>query len=243
LPPGLEVEAEPSHHGDRAAPEAGEDNHRDLSTYGCGGVLDGAELLVALPGHVDFAVGIAGLQAPGELGLLPFGQVLYAVAEYAADLVERIVLVAAVAKGVLLDAAPDFIDDLGAQPDYMEGIQHRDRVGQLVTNRVRIATERIQRGFLDGGGETVGLVLQPGLVGGPRPADDRVEKPGVEASVLVTGQIDHNRHRPVGADSAGPPDVLIDTQGLDSGKAFGPRDLALASVSIADQAVCQATPR
>jgi hypothetical protein len=39
-------------------------------------VVDGAELLVALPGDVDFAVGVAGLQAPGELGRLPFGQVL-----------------------------------------------------------------------------------------------------------------------------------------------------------------------
>ena len=63
----------------------------------------------------------------------------------------------------------------------------------------RIATEWIQRGLFDGGSESVGLVLQPRLVGGSRAADDGVEKPGVEASVLVTGQIDHDRHRPIGA--------------------------------------------
>jgi hypothetical protein len=39
-------------------------------------VVNGAEPVVAVPGHVDFAVGLAGLQAPGELGLLPVGQVL-----------------------------------------------------------------------------------------------------------------------------------------------------------------------
>jgi hypothetical protein len=109
----------------------------------------------------------------------------------------------------------------------MEGIQHRDRVGQLVTDPVRIATERIQRGLFDGGGKSVGLVLQPRLVSGPGPADDRVKESGMEASVLVTGQIDHNRHRPVGADPARAPDVLIDSQGLHTGKAFGLRDPGL----------------
>src|SRR5215208_426429 len=81
LSPGLEGAAKPSHLGNRARREAGDDLLRDPSTFGGGGVVDGAELLVALPGDVDFAVGVAGVQAPGELGLLPFGQVLYAVAE------------------------------------------------------------------------------------------------------------------------------------------------------------------
>ena len=49
----------------------------------------------------------------------------------------------------------------------------------------------------------------------------------MEASLLVTGQIDHNRHRPVGADPAGAPDVLIDSQGLHTGQAFGLRDPGL----------------
>jgi hypothetical protein len=37
--------------------------------------------------------------------------------------------VAAPTQGVLLDAAADLIDDQGAEPHHMEGIQHRDRVG------------------------------------------------------------------------------------------------------------------
>jgi hypothetical protein len=54
--------------------------------------------------------------------------VFHAVAEQPADLVERVVLVAAAAQGVLLDAAPDLVDDLGAKHD-MEGVQDGDGVG------------------------------------------------------------------------------------------------------------------
>jgi hypothetical protein len=49
-------------------------------------------------------------------------------------------------------------------------------------------------------------------VGGSGPADDRVGEPGVEASVLVTGQIDHARYRSIGADPARAPDVFIDAK-------------------------------
>src|SRR4029450_1471941 len=70
LAPGLEGAAEPSHLGDRARREAGDHLLRDPATFGGGGVVDGAELLVTLPGHVDFAIGVAGLQTPGGPGLL-----------------------------------------------------------------------------------------------------------------------------------------------------------------------------
>jgi hypothetical protein len=72
-------------------------------------------------------------------------------------------------------------------------------------DRVRIAAKRIQRGLLDIGGEPVRLSLQPGLVGGSGAADYGVEGSGLEASVLVTGEIDHDGHRPVGADPRGSP--------------------------------------
>ena len=91
---------------------------------------------------------------------------LHTVAEQAADLVERVVFVPSVAEGVLLDAAADLVDDLCPEANDVEGVEGRDRVGQLVTDSVRIATEPIQRGLFDGGGESVGLVLQPRVVGG-----------------------------------------------------------------------------
>ena len=92
-------------------------------------MVDRAELLVALPGQVDLCVRVAGVEAVADLGLLLVGQVFGSVAEQPADLVERVVLVAAPAEGVLLDAAADLIDDLGAEPHHMEGIQDCDRVG------------------------------------------------------------------------------------------------------------------
>ena len=112
-------------------------------------MVDRAELLVALPGQVHLPVGVAVLEAVGDLGLLAFGEVLHAVAEQPADLVERVVLVAAVAEGVLLDAAADLVDDLGAEPHDVERVEHRDRVGQPVADRVGVAPERVQRGGLD----------------------------------------------------------------------------------------------
>src|SRR4030095_9870097 len=48
----------------------------------------------------------------------------------------------------------------------MKGGEPRDRVAELVADRVRIATEWIQGGLFDSGGESFGLVLQPTLVGG-----------------------------------------------------------------------------
>jgi hypothetical protein len=160
---------------------------RDLASLGWRGVVDGAQLLVALPGDVDFAAWVAGVEAAADLGLLPFGEVFDAVAEQAADLVQRVVFVAAAAEGVLLHPASHLIDYLGAEPDHVEGIEHRDRVRQAVVNGVGVAAERVQRGLLDAVDEAFGLGFQPGLVDAAGAADDRVQQPGVEASGLVTG--------------------------------------------------------
>jgi hypothetical protein len=61
-----------------------------------------------------------GVEAGGDLGLLLLGEVFRAVAEDAADLVERVVFVPASAQSVLLDAAADFVQDLGAEPELRE---------------------------------------------------------------------------------------------------------------------------
>ena len=83
-----------------------------------------AELLVALPDHIDLPAGVAFLEAAGELGLLLLGEVLHAVAKQAADLIERVVLVAAMTQRVLLDTATDLVDDLGVRANDMEGVGH-----------------------------------------------------------------------------------------------------------------------
>jgi hypothetical protein len=59
----------------------------DLSSDGGGGVVDGAELLVALPGDVHFVAWVTRVQAMVDLGLLLLGEAFHVVAEQPADLV------------------------------------------------------------------------------------------------------------------------------------------------------------
>jgi hypothetical protein len=106
-----------------------------------GGLVHRAELLVGVPGQGDFPDGVAVDEAGVELGDLPLAQVFSSAAEQPADLVQRVVLVAAPAQGVLLDPAPYFVDDLGAELDQVERVEHRDGVRELVADRVREATE------------------------------------------------------------------------------------------------------
>jgi hypothetical protein len=89
--------------------------------------------------------------------------VFHAVPEQPTDLTERIMFVATAAKGVLLHARPDLIDHLGAQPDYVEGVQHGDSVRQAVADRVGVATKRIQRGLLHAVDRSSGWVFSQAL--------------------------------------------------------------------------------
>jgi hypothetical protein len=137
------------------------------------------------------------------------------VAEEPADLIERVVFVPASAQSVLLDAAADFVDDLGAEPDHVKGVKHGDHVGQPVMNGVRISPKRIKRRLLHAVDEPVRLGFQPGLVDAAGAAHDGVQQSCVQASGLVTGQIDHDSDRSVDPDPRRSPNVLIDSQRLD----------------------------
>jgi hypothetical protein len=108
-------------------------------------------------------LGVAGVEAAAELGLLALGEVFDAVAEQPADLVERVVFVATPAERVLLDAAADFVDDLGAEPDHVGGIQHGDRVREAVADRVRIPPKRIRAAVSHAVDELVGLAFSQAL--------------------------------------------------------------------------------
>jgi hypothetical protein len=116
---------------------------------------------------------------------------LRAGAQDVADPVERVVAVTAVAQGVLLDAAADLVDDVGAELDHMEGVQHRGRVLKLVIDGVLVAVKRVQGRDLDPAREALAASLEPVAVGPPRAAGDQVEQTSPDASVLVTGQVDH----------------------------------------------------
>ena len=75
---------------------------------------------------------------------------------------------------VLLHPSSDLINDLGAEPDHVEGVKDGDRLGQPVMNGVRISPKWVQRSLLHAVNEPVGLRFQPGLVDAPRAADDGI---------------------------------------------------------------------
>ena len=215
----------------------------DLAALRRHGVVDGSQLLIALPGEVDFVLWVAGCETVADLGLLLLGEVFDAVPEQPADLVERVVFVPASTERVLLHPPSDLVNDLGAEPDNVEGVKDRDRVGQPVMNGVRISTKWVQRSLLHAVDEPVGLGFQPGFVDAPGAADDGIQQPGVQASSLVTGQIHHDGDGSIDPDPRWPPNVLIDSEGLHPLSRSGLLVRALASTSIASQAVCQSTPK
>src|SRR5215203_6459797 len=68
LAPRLEGAAEPRDLGDRAGREAVQHLLADRPAGLRTGVVDRAELLIALPGQVDLSVWVAGVQAGADLG-------------------------------------------------------------------------------------------------------------------------------------------------------------------------------
>lgn len=59
------------------------------------------------------------------------------------------------------------------------------------------------------------LSLEPVRIRGPGPSRHDVDQPRVQASLLISSQIDHRRHRPIPAVMRGSPDVLIDADRAD----------------------------
>jgi hypothetical protein len=176
--PGAQGAAESGYLGDRAGREGADDLFGDAASLGgVGGVVGVAQLLVALPGGGEFPVRVTGLQSGVEAGALPLGEVFGAVPGQPADLVERVVLVPAVAEGVLLNAASDLVDDLGSEAHGVEGVEDGDRVGQFVADHVRIYPERVERGVFDAVPDRLMLACQPGRIRGAGSAGDDIEQP------------------------------------------------------------------
>jgi hypothetical protein len=121
--------------------------------------------LGALPGDLDLDVADVGGECCLEAGPLPVGDVFLTRAQDVADPVERVGLAAAVAVDVLLDPAADLVDGRRAEFDDVEGVEHRDGVGELVVDGVLVAMERVQRGDLNPLAERVAAVTKPRLVG------------------------------------------------------------------------------
>ena len=81
--------------------------------------------------------------------MLALGEAFLAAAQQVPDPVERVVPAAAVAVDRLLDTAADLVDDLAAELDDVERIEHRGGVLELVVDRVLVTMKWIQGGDLD----------------------------------------------------------------------------------------------
>jgi hypothetical protein len=92
-------------------------------------------------------------------GDLSGGQLLRAGPEGIADPVERVVFAAAVIELFLLDSAGGLLHRLEPEPYYVEGVEHRGRVVELVMDGVVVAAERVQGGDLYPGGECLAALL------------------------------------------------------------------------------------
>jgi hypothetical protein len=117
--------------------------------------------------------------------------------------------------------ATDLVDRPAGQGDHMKRVKDGGGVGELVIDRVLVATQRIQRGDLDPSLEHLAALVEPRLVHGPRTSRDQIHEPGVDASVLVTSHVDHPGEF-LGAALAGAdvmPQVLIHPEGGDPGEA------------------------
>jgi hypothetical protein len=110
--PAAEGAAKPGDLGDGAGVETVEHLDGNFSAFGRYCVVDRAQLLVAPPGKINFSDRVAGVEATVDLGLLALGEVFDAVPQQPADLIQRVVFVAAAAQGVLLHPTPDLIDYL-----------------------------------------------------------------------------------------------------------------------------------
>ena len=85
-------------------------------------------LLRDVPGGLDLDVVLVGEECVEVFSLLVGDQVLTGV-QGAARFVQGVVLVAAVAVELLLDAASALVQGLGVQADHVEGVKHRGGLG------------------------------------------------------------------------------------------------------------------
>ena len=83
-----------------------------------------------MPGHPDLALGVAGLEEAEQLRVARLVEAFVALGEQPPAPVERVVLVAAVAEGLLLDPAAHVVEAGVGQLDHVERVRDLGGVGE-----------------------------------------------------------------------------------------------------------------
>ena len=123
--------------------------------------------------------------------------------------VERVAGAAAVPVEVLLDPASAPVQRVAGQADDVEGIHHRDRVGQLLGGGGLEPGEPVHRDDLHPVAPRLRPLGQPGLERLLRAALDHVQQPRRAGPVTDRGEVDDHGDVLVAAPGV-PPHVLVD---------------------------------
>ena len=182
--------------------------HQLLASGPVGFSVGGDHPLVDPPGRLDLDVGV-DLEQLLQPVLLLVGEQVRAGVQGPPRAVERVVLVAAVTAGVLLDSAAALVECVAGQAHHVEGVHHRDRLGQFLGGGGLEAGEPVHRDDLDRLTPGVGAFGQPRLEGLLGAALDHVQEAGRPGAFADRGEVDD--HGDVFVAAAGvAPDVLVD---------------------------------
>lgn len=135
--PGIDGASEPFQPGDAGRAGPVEALQALFGAVQVGRPVDVPELLGGEVGGGDVAGRVAGVQADEQPALAGLGLVLLAAQQHPADPVERVVLAAAVAQGLVLHAATDRVDRGVGELDGVEAVPDHGRRGQLAANADR----------------------------------------------------------------------------------------------------------
>src|SRR3954451_15270216 len=125
--PAAQGLAEPGDLGNGAGRERVGDLLGESPARGGGrGVVDGPDLLRAVPGEGHLVVAFVRVEGSSQARALPGGETVGAGVQEVADAVERITLPSAVSVDLLLHPATDLVQRLGGEGDDVKGIQDRD---------------------------------------------------------------------------------------------------------------------
>jgi len=112
----------------------------------------------------------------------------------------------------------DLVDDLATEFHHVEGVEHRDGLGELVADRVGVAVERVQRRGADPAREPRPLLDEPVAVGGPGATLDQVQQSRPGSVVFTAGVVHDAGDQPGAGRTHVAPDVLVHAQGVDPGQ-------------------------
>ena len=208
---------------DAVADRGDQRGHRRPAPCPVGVAVGGDHGLVDAPGHLDLDV-VSGGEQGLDAGALSVGEQAGAGVQGPSGPVERVPCAAAVTVQVLLDPAPALVQGVAGQAGDVEGVHHRDRVGQLLGGRGLEPGEPVHRDDLQPGPEALGLVRQPRLEGLLGAAFDHVQQPRRPGAVADRRQVDDHRH------------VLVPTAGVSPHVLIDPEDVhVLEPVRVVDQ--------